>query len=208
MTSRALLAECALMPIILAMTAVTRTVRGAIFFSLLVTARAGEIGVLAFEFKIGSGMVERVAIEIEDIGITAFMIGVALLARQRGLMLELAVKAAFIGNIGRYHIVALHAQLILRLLGERSVTLVAIVLQFRMPLDQFSGHQQRFEIDIVGTRKRSAKTQQQEHDAMEHGSRFIISFLSAHRFAACVKSLIQCDRHVSTDVPHKHVSTP
>jgi len=114
----ALLPERTAMAIIGAVAAVTRAVRRTVFFTFLVAARTGKVGVFAFEFEIGGRVIEGIAIETDDIGIATFMVGVALLARQRGLMIEFAVKTALLRDIGRDHIVALHAQLILCLLGE------------------------------------------------------------------------------------------
>lgn len=184
MAGFALLTERTAMTIIRAMTAVARAARNAIFFALLMAARASKIGVLAFEFKISAGVIEGVAIETENVGTATFVIGVALLACQRGLMLELAVKAALIGDIGGDDIVALHAQLILRLLGERGVALAAIVFQFRVRLDQFTRHQQCFEIHIVGIREHRAQIQQKKNSAAKNVSRLIVNVICAHRFVA------------------------
>lgn len=118
MAGRTFLAECTAVAIILAVTAETFAFCLAKFLALLVTTVAGDIRVLAFELEIGSGVIERVAVETEDIGVAALVIGVALLAGNSGLMLQLAMETAFIGDIGRDHIMAIGTELILRLLGK------------------------------------------------------------------------------------------
>lgn len=95
---------------------------------------------LTFEIEIGRGVIKRIAIQTDDIRIATSVIGVALLACQCRLLIELAVKTTFIGNIGSDDIVTFDAELILRLLGKRRVALIAIAFQFGVPLNQLSRH--------------------------------------------------------------------
>ncbi len=159
MASRALFAERTAMTIVRTMAAKAFALRLAIFLALRVAATARKTCVFTFKLEIGRTVIKRVAIQSQNIGVAAPVVGMALRAGERRFLIELAVKAAFISDIRCDNIVTARTQFILSLLGKRGVALTAIAFKFRMPFDQLTGHQQGFEINIVGVRERREKAE-------------------------------------------------
>ncbi len=100
---------------------------------------------LVLQLKIGERVVERLAIELRDIGPAPFMIGVAtpaFLLRGFGIA---PVKARFLDTIRRDFLVTIEAQFRLRLFRKRLMTFPALGIELGMPLNQLPGHDQMFE---------------------------------------------------------------
>lgn len=152
-TTAAALPKCTAMFIDHFVAAITFATRRTNFFSGCVTAPALQFAVFAFQREVGGAVIKIIAIEPDDIGRAPLVIGMTLFTRQRGVVFQLAVKAFFGGDVGTDHIVALHAELILRLLGERYVAFCALSFQFGVALDELSRHQQCFKTQFVAVRR-------------------------------------------------------
>jgi len=79
----ALFAKRTAVAIIFFVATATGAGRLAKFLASFVATVAGDFAVLAFKFEIGVGVIKRVAIQTDNIGIAAFVIGVTLFARWR-----------------------------------------------------------------------------------------------------------------------------
>ena len=94
----------------------------------------------AGQLEVGAHVIERFAVELDDVGAAAFVIGVAVPAIAGHRVAVATVKAACLGAIDRHLLVTVEAQFRLRLARERLVTLAAVRLQLGMALDQGAGH--------------------------------------------------------------------
>lgn len=84
-------------------------------------------------------MVKFVSRKYDNFGITAFMLGMALLAVL--LLFHLAMKAVQLGDIFSYFLVAIFAQGVLASLVKLLVALGALAFNLGMALNQFSRRQ-------------------------------------------------------------------
>lgn len=116
------------------------------FFAGLMATAAGNLCVPSFQFEIGARVIEGIAVETNDIGVAAFVIGVTLLARRcfvgsarsNG---NTTVKAGLRGNVGGNVFVTIETEFVLCLFGKRDVALIAVGFELSVPLYQLSRHQ-------------------------------------------------------------------
>jgi hypothetical protein len=100
--------------------------------------------VRAFEREVGEGVVERLAVELHDVGAATLAIGMAMIAvLPRGAGLA-SVQPFSSLAIRRDLFVAGEAEPRLRLAGKSLMALGAVLLQLGVPRDQRSRHDQTF----------------------------------------------------------------
>ena len=87
--------------------------------------------------KISKGVVERFAIELDDVGISSLVIGVTMIAVLLCGIRLTPVKPLPRRPVRRDFLVARKAQARLRFSGERFVALTAILLKFGMTIDDW-----------------------------------------------------------------------
>ena len=133
-----------------------------------VTSLAGGGRMGAFEPEIGQTMVESRVIERRDLGLSAFVVGVAVLALDAGHICPLAVEARLVGEILGHILVAVEAQLVLYSFFERLVTARAILLEFCMSFDDLTGRDQPLEQALCLSGKKKPGSHQ-SRDCAPHG---------------------------------------
>ena len=141
-TVLALRPQAALVLVVLAVTAVAGFRRSAIFLARDVATRAFRVGVLAGERETGLRVVEAPLGNRRDVHVAPFMVGVTGAARLRR---EPAMKAVLLAEITGDLLVTVEAELVLRQLVELDVALFALLLDFRVPCDDFPGHEDAFQ---------------------------------------------------------------
>ena len=102
------------------------------------------------EVKIGQVVIECGAVQMDNVGITPHVFGMARFAGRVGDGGITAMKARVMADILVYVLVAVAAQLVLGALAEAHVTSGALGFQPGMTLDHRAGHQQAF--DVRGVR--------------------------------------------------------
>lgn len=164
MTTLALLAQLAIVGIILfvAIDALARCL--AEFLSLLMTTLAAYRLVLADQTKISPAMIKTIPIQVYDFGISALVITVASLAGLHSGLRMPAMEAFLATDIGIDLFVAIKTQPTFRYLSQSTVTLFAIAIPFAVPFDQIAGREQPFKIQRqralhVQGQKRNQKAQ-------------------------------------------------
>ena len=90
-------------------------------------------------------MVEGLAIEANNVGLAALVIGMAMAAL--GILdgRMLAVESTFGGEIGGNRLVTIETKPVLSGFGEGLVALAAVFLEFRVAFDDFPRHDEFFE---------------------------------------------------------------
>lgn len=114
-------------------------------FMAVVTLR---LGMVADEREIGPVMIEALPVESHDIGIAAFVVGMASEAGTTAGLPVAAMKAQLHFDVGRDVLVAIEAQGALFVAIEGLVTSLAIGLELRVTLDDFTGHDQGLDLGI------------------------------------------------------------
>lgn len=114
MAAFAFLAERAFMRLVFLVAGNALALRFPEFLLRLMAAIAGERLVRAFQIEIGEFVGERFLVELHYIGVSAFVIGVAVLAFGIDRIGTPPVQAAFLLTIGCDILVASHAQPLLR----------------------------------------------------------------------------------------------
>ncbi len=116
----------------------------------LMAVAARYANMLTRQQEIGQIMIEVIFVEFDYVGIAPFVIRVAPRAGNAPCPAVLAMETELLGNVRCYFLMAIEAQLSLPGTLKRSVARVAILLVFRMGLDNFTRHDQRFELGIGG----------------------------------------------------------
>ncbi|MEQ1611508.1 MAG: hypothetical protein ABL904_02050 [Hyphomicrobiaceae bacterium] len=111
----------------------------------LVAAVAGRRRMGALQFEIGRRVIERLAVQLNDVDATSFVIGVAVTAILYGRGHMPAVKPQLLLSVAIDLFVAIETEPRLRLPHERLVARHAVLFQLGVPLDQRPGHHQLFE---------------------------------------------------------------
>ncbi len=104
--------------------------------------------VFAKQGKVGELMVERVFVELHDVRIAAFMVGMAGCAAGVARVSVQAVKSGSGGYIGGNVFVTIEAQCALLGAFEFRVAGIAVLFVLRMTFDDLAGHDQRFDLGI------------------------------------------------------------
>lgn len=151
--------QVALMRVGLFMAVDTLLAGVAVFLVRLVAAAAGYGAMFALQHKVGLPVVKTAGIELDNIGVTTLMVGVAGFTTDGVSISEPPVIALLLTDIGGDFLMAVQAQRALSSFAERGVALIAIGFILRVPLDQLTGHQQRFENIRPG---RACSAQRQE----------------------------------------------
>ena len=127
--------------------------------------------VSAFQWEVGRGVVEQLAVELHDIGCATFVVGVAVLAVGRGCVLVATVKPARLRAIGEDVLVAIEAEFGLRLALELFVTLPAVVFQLGVPFYQWTRINELFKqgLRIAGGGKQQQEEAEQGQSPNEPG---------------------------------------
>ena len=110
-----------------------------------VAGLAAQRRVQAFEREVGDGVVERGAIEPEDVRVAPFVLAVATAAlglRGDGMPAVVAASLPLVGGDG---VVAVETQSALRLCMERFVTLAALRFDLGVPRDDRARHHERLQ---------------------------------------------------------------
>jgi len=115
------------------------------FFVGLVAVATGNVNVLPMKFEVGKRVVEAPFIQIDYVGISAFVVRVTFrAARFRNLSVP-AVETEATANVLGYILVTVEAKRILLRAIERLVTGRAFRLNLRMTENHLAGHHQRFD---------------------------------------------------------------
>ena len=114
--------------------------------------------VLAPERKVRLVVIKFLFIKTCNLGFTPFVIGVATVTSLRFLS---AMKAGFCAHISPHVFVTVHAQTRLGLTGQLDVTLLAVVFQFDVALNNFPRCQHRF--DALRTRQPGQRPPPRHH---------------------------------------------
>jgi hypothetical protein len=144
MTTVAVLAKCFSMDVVIFVAVITATWRFPELLSGFMTGITGDSWVAACEFEVGHFMIEGLAVQTGNIHIPTDMISVA--AATLGVLdgAGSSMKAFFIGNITVNFFVTIQAQFCLFFLVKQAVAFPAAALVFRVSLDQWARHDQRF----------------------------------------------------------------
>jgi hypothetical protein len=119
--------------------------RFAEFYFRLVAALAAERPVGALEFEIREFVIEGFVVELDDIGIAPFMLGMTMLAfRIHGVGAH-AMQAALPLAVRGHVLMTRQAEPHLRLLIERLVAVGAVFFLLLVPLDELPRHHQPVE---------------------------------------------------------------
>jgi hypothetical protein len=121
--------------------------------------------VCALEGKVCHVMIERFAIELDDFGVSAFVVGVALFAFSFGCVAVEAVEAASQSPVGFDGLVTAQAQTYLGLACHWLVALDAFGLDFRVPLDDGTRVDEPFK---QGLRTRTVSTHHEGESSREY----------------------------------------
>lgn len=124
-----------LVHIILAMAYAALRRRLAVFLARHVALVALQRLVLATQQKIGLAMIELLFVEMDHLRLTPLMLRVTVAA---SLRFEPSVKTRFGAHVNPHFLVAIGTQARLRGTVELDMTLLAVVFQFGMPLDQLA----------------------------------------------------------------------
>lgn len=131
----------------------------AVFLVRLVAATTGHGAMFTFQHKVGLPVIKTAGIELDNIGVTALMVGVAGFTTDGVSIGEPPVIALLLTDISGDFLMAVQAQRALSGFAERGVALIAIGFILGMTLDQLARHQQRFENIRPG---RACSAQRQE----------------------------------------------
>src|SRR5450830_1111749 len=104
--------------------------------------------VLATQLKVSLRVVKFLFVKTCNLSFAPFVVSVAAVT---SLWLLSSMKPGFRTHISAHFFVAVHAQARLRLARHLDVTLLAFVFQFGVPLNNFSGRQNR--LDALRTRQ-------------------------------------------------------
>ena len=105
----------------------------------------------AFQRKIRLMMIKGIRIEMHDVRIASYMLGMADLARQFSDVFYATVKSLMIFYIRRYLLMAVEAQMFLRGLFEGFVALLALGFVFGMGAHHLARHDQCFQAGCGGS---------------------------------------------------------
>jgi hypothetical protein len=141
----AFLAELAFVRIVRLVTIETPPGSLAVFRAAGVATVAARSLVGLDQCEIGERMVERLAIELDDVELAPFVVGVAELAVGLRRFRVAAMEPALASPISRDLLVARKAKPSLRLTRKRLVTAVAVLFELCVPGDQRPRHDQLFE---------------------------------------------------------------
>lgn len=98
----------------------------------------------AFQFEIGQCVIEGLRIELDDIGFSAIVVGMTVLAFGKSHIRPLAVETGLVRQIFRDVLMAIETEPSLALFGEGLVTTLTSFFKFGVPLDDLAGHHQFF----------------------------------------------------------------
>lgn len=124
--------------------------------------------VAALELEVRGGVIEGLAVELDDIGVSPLVVGVTVLAvLVQGVRLA-AVKASTIPAVIGRLLVARDAEPGLRLPGKRLMAAVALLFELGVPGNQRAGHDERLE-DVLrlGTPGHGADRSDHKHPCDE-----------------------------------------
>ena len=141
----AFLAQALLVWVILVMAVVACRRRVTVFGVLLVAAGAGQPHMRAFQGEIGLMVVKGIRVEMHDIAVASYMFGMACLARHFLNIIDAAVKSSLILDIRGNFLMAIEAEIFLRVFAERFVALLAFGFIFGMIADHLARHDQGFQ---------------------------------------------------------------
>ncbi len=167
MTALTLLAQLALVDILLLVTGDTGRRRLAFRFVGLVTGLTGDIEMLAAKTKIGLPVIKGGIVQMNDIGLTPLVFAMTVIALARLDAGNPAMKAFLLFDIGANQLVTVETELALALLVKTLVTLLAIILIFGMTADDIARQQDRIEdarLDI-GRQQQQQDRQQARHQS-------------------------------------------
>lgn len=130
---------------------------------MAVAARYAQVRTL--QYKVGERVIERGFVEIDDVHVTPFVVGVTGRALESLRLREPAVKTGFASDIGSHFRVACDAQVSLRHIGHGCMTFIALCFDISMAGYDRSGHDQPL-LDLSGTcGRRNESKRQREHTA-------------------------------------------
>lgn len=125
-----------------------------------VTVAAGDPSMGALQGEVGWLVIERLLVQAHNVGVTAFVLGVAGLARSsrycRGSSVEAQPSLDVIADLG----VTIETERALRRGPEGLVALPTVGLDFRVPADHGAGHDDRLQVDGVSVGERRERDDQ------------------------------------------------
>ena len=125
------------------------------------------------KLEIRERVIESLAVELDDVGISSLVISVAVVAILLCSIRPAAVEALACRAISRDFLVAVDAKPGLRSSRERLVTFAAILFELGVPLDHRPGHNELLEqiLRLRGRRQGACKNrpdQQSQYDTTAH----------------------------------------
>ena len=146
------------------------------FLPRLVAAVAENVLVPSLQFEIGNRVIERFAVEIDDICVPALVVRVAMPALHFVGRLALAVQSGLFAHVRRDVLVADEAEAVLSRPRERLVAVVAVLFRLGVALNEGAGFHQRLD-DVLGPapngeRGRETACEEEDDDgvALDHAS--------------------------------------
>lgn len=179
MAIRAFFSQTSMMGIVLFVTTDTLLGRFAIFRFPPVAAGALGLGVRAFQFEIGLGMIECFLVQNNDLLPSPFVIRVAAPAFPLLDTLDVPMEAGMRFDILVYLLMAIQAKLALNRLTERLMAFIALHFVFCVSGNDLARHHQRFQRPGLQARGNSQQrhkdnsnqqTGNQKKTPIEHGA--------------------------------------
>ena len=118
----------------------------AMFLVLLMAAGACQTKMRAYQWKVRLTVIKGIRIEMDDVGVTPYMVGMAGLARQLFDIFNSAMESLLFLDISRDLLVTIEAKMFLGVLAERFMAFFALSLIFGVGFDYLARHDQGFKI--------------------------------------------------------------
>ena len=181
MTVGALLSELAVVPVLLFMAAIAITRRFAVLQGFgcfgFVTALTCSRSVGTFQWIVARVVIEPRRVEPHDVVVAALVFSVAASAGKSRSALISSVKALASSSVGIDFLVAVHAKVDLSFLVERSVTLAAFVLFFRVSARNGPRHHEPLDVDC----RDFAREDELQQRSSERGVSWILDRYGVHQ---------------------------
>lgn len=139
------LAQPLLVRVVFVMTVIACRKRITVFGIFLMAAGAGKPQMGAFQRKIGLMMIECIRVEMHDVGIAPYMLGMACLAGQFVNIFNATVKSLVMFYIRRYFLMAVEAQMLLCGFFEGLMAFLTLGFILGMGAYHLARHDQRFQ---------------------------------------------------------------
>jgi hypothetical protein len=123
-------------------------------FLRVMAVGAFDCGVRPLQGKVRESVVKRVLIQVDDVFVSSFMVGVTEFAFFFGNIFFQSVKSLFINNVFIHYLVAIPAQLVLRLLVEQGMAFGAFGFKLCVTLNNGTGHHKIFQSPCNCLRRR------------------------------------------------------